>query len=560
MKIMKYILFVLISLGSVSNLQAENRERVYLQTDKQLYLVGESMWLKLTTTTQDGIPMVLSKVGYVELLDDKEVYQQEKIEIKGCIGSGRIEIPVDLPTGTYRLIAYTRYMLNEEASVFFEKQIGIVNPYQKITLRKTNEEGQPTHSISDQTVKNTVSLSTDKANYSVRASGIISLRNIPEDVVSLSVSVTGTDLVAFNVSSGIVDWINQLRKIANASFSGTILPEYEGHIISGKIIDVETGHPVVNKDVVPLLAVPGSDISLFGGKMDDEGNVSFVTGRMNGSSQVATAVSNPINDKQYRIDLQSPFVSHSSKSLEKLEIKPEYQESILKRSVGLQSLYAYSPEKLNQFIPISPFFQWKPDNSYVLEHYNRFSTMEDVVTEIVAFLKYRRIAGRRIFAISSEDGVGYAMGNTLVLIDGVPVMDHESIFTYNPEHVKQIDLYRSKFVFAGTYYNGMANFQTIKNDLADYKFDASTQLLNYKSPQPPAYFYAPDYQKAAVKAARLPDFRHTLLWNPDVKTNGEQSIDIPFVTSDYTGEFIVKIEGLTVAGKLVFAECKFTVE
>ena len=34
------------------------------------------------------------------------------------------------------------------------------------------------------------------------------------------------------------------------------------------------------------------------------------------------------------------------------------------------------------------------------------------------------------------------------------------------------------------------------------------------------------------KRSPVPDFRHTLLWRPDIRTNGESSISIPFTTSD----------------------------
>lgn len=115
---MKYsilsLILTLLFLGHGDLLAANDfRERIYVQTDKQVYLAGELLWLKLCVTDATGIPVSFSKVGYVELLDESTALVQAKIEIKEGIGEGWLELPALLPTGYYRLVAYTRYMRNE---------------------------------------------------------------------------------------------------------------------------------------------------------------------------------------------------------------------------------------------------------------------------------------------------------------------------------------------------------------------------------------------------------------------------------------------------------------
>lgn len=120
---MKYsilsLILTLLFLGHGDLLAANDfRERIYVQTDKQVYLAGELLWLKLCVTDATGIPVSFSKVGYVELLDESTALVQVKIEIKEGIGEGWLELPALLPTGYYRLVAYTRYMRNEGDTVF----------------------------------------------------------------------------------------------------------------------------------------------------------------------------------------------------------------------------------------------------------------------------------------------------------------------------------------------------------------------------------------------------------------------------------------------------------
>jgi hypothetical protein len=79
------------------------RERMYVSTDKDNYLSGEIVWMKLITTDEAGVPLVFSKVGYVELVGENESHARERIEITDGAGEGTLVLPSALPTGWYRL-------------------------------------------------------------------------------------------------------------------------------------------------------------------------------------------------------------------------------------------------------------------------------------------------------------------------------------------------------------------------------------------------------------------------------------------------------------------------
>ena len=68
------------------------------------------------------------------------------------------------------------------------------------------------------------------------------------------------------------------------------------------------------------------------------------------------------------------------------------------------------------------------------------------------------------------------------------------------------------------------------------------------------------YRTEAEKRSPVPDFRHPLLWRPDIRTNGESSKSIPFTTSDMTGDFTITIEVLTQTGEALYATEQFQVK
>lgn len=104
-------------------------EKLFVHTDKEFYLTGELCWFKCYVVS--GLthkPLSVSKVAYVELLDTaNKPLLQAKIAVDSGSGSGSLYLPFSLPSGTYTLRAYTRWMKNSPAAYFFSKSLTVVN-------------------------------------------------------------------------------------------------------------------------------------------------------------------------------------------------------------------------------------------------------------------------------------------------------------------------------------------------------------------------------------------------------------------------------------------------
>ncbi|GAB2973169.1 Plug domain-containing protein [Mucilaginibacter puniceus] len=106
------------------------QEKMYLHTDKNFYLTGEILWLKIYNVDAGlNTPLNISKVAYVDVLDEaNNAVLQAKISLDKGTGNGSFYIPVTLKNGNYKLRAYTNWMKNFGPDVFFEKVITLVNP------------------------------------------------------------------------------------------------------------------------------------------------------------------------------------------------------------------------------------------------------------------------------------------------------------------------------------------------------------------------------------------------------------------------------------------------
>lgn len=73
-------------------------------------------------------------------------------------------------------------------------------------------------------------------------------------------------------------------------------------------------------------------------------------------------------------------------------------------------------------------------------------------------------------------------------------------------------------------------------------------------------FNSPDYTEGLMKDNRIPDFRNTLYWKPDLHTLKDGKAEISFYTSDESAEYTVVVEGISIDGKTGFSTASLTVK
>jgi hypothetical protein len=86
---------------------------------------------------------------------------------------------------------------------------------------------------------------------------------------------------------------------------------------------------------------------------------------------------------------------------------------------------------------------------------------------------------------------------------------------------------------------------THKGNLSGLRLEENATLLAYEFPQKGIVFPEKVYETEEQKASRMPDFRHTLYWNPNLN---QESGSIDFYTSDMKGTYIATLKGWTIKG------------
>lgn len=130
---MKKLIFIILLVSCGSGLSAQInsvREEAFLHLNSNYLLSGETLYFSgYVNEYNNGQPSKLSKILYVELIgaNDQLIFQQ-KLFIENGRASGDFFIPTLVSTGTYQLVAYTRWMRNFDS--YFHTPITIVNPFE----------------------------------------------------------------------------------------------------------------------------------------------------------------------------------------------------------------------------------------------------------------------------------------------------------------------------------------------------------------------------------------------------------------------------------------------
>jgi hypothetical protein len=116
------------------------REKIFVHTDKDFYIAGEILWFKLYDVSADSLkPLDLSNVAYVEILNaNQKPVLQATVALNDGSGNGSFYLTSSLTSGNYIFRAYTNWMKNFDADLFFQKNITIVNTLTPLAQHATD--------------------------------------------------------------------------------------------------------------------------------------------------------------------------------------------------------------------------------------------------------------------------------------------------------------------------------------------------------------------------------------------------------------------------------------
>ncbi|MCG2614000.1 hypothetical protein LZZ85_06895 [Terrimonas sp. NA20] len=341
--------------------------------------------------------------------------------------------------------------------------------------------------------------------------------------------------------------------------------ELKGHTITARVIDNWNNMP--KPGVLCALSTPSSPFGFYTATSDKNGIVRFIVENYYGPGSIVIKAHNSSPSSSCKFELVNPFgvVANIDSLSPGLVLDEADSTSLIARSIAMQVRNTFQFDQLNEFqIPSRsdtfPFFG-KPEFSYLLDDYTRFSTIEEVLREYVTSIMVSLKDSKLKLSIFDEKTKAFYSDGTLVLLDGVPLNDVNQIFNYDAYKVKKIDVVPRRYRYGGTIYNGIVSFETYKAQFDAIELDPSAFTVDYEGLQLKRTFHSPVYMPDEKGDPRIPDYRTTLLWQPylELKSNGIGKM-IDSYSSDFPGTYEIVINGATTGGEPLQKVVKFEVK
>ncbi len=538
-------------------------ESIYLHQNSTMLMSGEYLFYKVyCLNNQTGTFSDLSKVAYVELVgkDGKPVFSH-KVRLKNGAGAGDFFVPTTVPSGNYKLVAFTQWMRNLGVDSFFQNDIVLINPFQ-------NNQG------------GLMKMASDSTEVAVKALRSEAQKTTPDSELRLEINpqTSGNrDRMELSVSQVPSDWHGNyslsVRKISEKlhgperktavafedSFkgreesvrvnpgTGMQLPELRGELVTGTVFSVETGETVPNRRVA--LSIPGTNYLFKISSTKENGSFFFNVDESYANQQALVQVIGEDRD-QFRVELdafESP--DYSSLSFSDFVLDESMEDYILERSVENQIQNAYAENRVDSIMKIEdfpPFFH-TPSHEYYLDDYTRFPTIKETIIEVIEQASTRQRKGKQFIHVRVYDDDVETGLNSLLLIDGLFIQDHNTVIEAKAFKIKKISVINQQYLYGSEVFEGIIAMESYEGDFIESLPELKAKDTQLFRPELAKEYYQQDY-RYPQRFKRIPDYRSQLLWEPQFQLDGS-SKDLSFYTSDVKGSFEVILEGFNEKGK-----------
>jgi hypothetical protein len=559
------------------------KEKLHIFTDRNIYATGEKIFFRAVTQTDPGLKEInWSTVLYIELIDGgNKSSVQGKFKLDKWGASGYITVPSNLPSGNYYIRAYTKWMRNFSPYDYAYSVITVINPYSEETNDILNHEIKKDSTTDVNTGKlivlnNIIKCSTSRETYNKREKVKLVIKIPDEELISSGgycVSVIKSD--AINSKKYGLNLSN--FKVNDDPAEIKYWPEIQGLSLSGSINKKGLNEPSAYPEV--HLSALGNNPYYIGYLTEQKGKFLFSLPdgheTRNFFIGVETKDADPIEiliDNDFSTDLTDlppiPFILSGEEKNIAREIMFNMQlEKAYKQRPDRQIADTITGDIIYDSITVPPditftpepvFFYGKPEITLKPDDYVKLPNLQEFFIELIPQASIIKRKERTSIVMKGYNP-DIAFYKPLILLDFVPVFNAENLLSLSPELISRIEVINSTYVRGNMCFGGIISVFSKKGDMAGIDLPENSYFFDFKTFEPQDEISFPDYSNSPANK-RIPDFRNTIYWNPDLQAKPGETVSCEFFTSDNSGEYIILVRGITEQGSILEGHCSFSVE
>lgn len=532
--------------------------KIYVHLAKTIHYPGEKVWLSAYLSEGNGNRLLSSQQPvYVQVYrPDGTLATQATLYTAKGRGFGYLQLAPDLPTGIYRLRAFTRSMYEADQAVHETKLI-VQRPQEARAPVLAAATGESVTWPAPLQV--TVQTEKDQFGPRERVRVRIKVKDLAKNPIAGTFSVAVVDTALTDAWANKVGILHAMPYLPEAIATA---PDTEpGVLLYGTVKHQKKGEPIANAQVILMVLDSANRNQSAVLQSDAEGRIALKGIDFSGKKEITYQ----INDKKGKnmanaIVEWQPFPPTETLPSLPFEWGPRRDAADNKVASYLadgdrQPMWVENAIALPE-ITVSDFdlrrdtvtdkvgqikLHTEPTFSIdFAKNPTRFARVEDMIAMLPGVMSLGNSDGGDISTFRIR-GVG--VGTPIFFIDGIPV---QSLGLLNPNDVVRIEVISG--ANAAIYgMNSTGGVIAIYTNRAPgklyYDGKASTKLEKLEGYQPDRPFYAPNYAEK-LPEHETPDRRRLLYWNPEVVTDEKGMAVLSFYTSDLPGAFRITVEGM----------------
>lgn len=554
-------------------------ERVYLHTDRNVYLAGENLFYALYL---QGNSNQMSKYAYLLLRDSHNgTITSARLEIVNRIAYGNLFLADTLTSGVYQIVCFTNWMRNEGEESFFTKEILIANRFDQELNTFKNATNAPL--LAPSAIKPSgfdsgngkLAIHLEKQIYLPREKITFSVesKEIPENSV-LKLSISISEMVPeLTVEPSISDYFNKMKMAIPAGdrpIQWSYYPEVEGPVLQGKVMHVwqsdttsSTNNRVIENGQTTfkvMVSTPDSNANMQFTTTDSTGSFALMLNRFYDGKELIIRVKEHVIAT---IEADNPFllITHFKPSgyfnvygLNNYLLRCEKIAHVNRTYSNAEPIFT-----VKEFLPAKtiPRIYYKP---YYVVHPSDFMELPDFIEisrELIPAFKVRKERSHYISNYINLQDQSYFNEEPAIFLDGVPIDDVNEIISLGSARINRIETLPVTRFYQDMSFPGILAVFTKNQFINGIQFNtpAIRYLAQWSRP-----FTIPKLYEPKSNDLHIPDIRQLLLWEPDVEIKKNEKREIVFYASDLRGNFSINIQGITAEGDPVSASAIITIQ
>jgi hypothetical protein len=357
-------------------------------------------------------------------------------------------------------------------------------------------------------------------------------------------TISNSGIIPFNFYNpgNIIMPTNQLDMV--------IMPENFGSIISGRVLSADYSQSISGARVLLSAVDRVTNLKYFQSLSD--GSFFFLLDNYHMGKDLYLSVLSSQNDANFKIITRSKFWK-SPFSIVPIITHPNIhryiEEAIFIRKVNTgynSELYQTIYFDKDPFNVNPPLLYGAPSHTLNISDYVEFDNFVELANEIVPNLRLKFENGEYSARVVNSASKSFFNEKPTFFLNGVNLVNLNQLVNFSSKNLDRIEIHSLPWVYGSIEFSGIISLFT-KSSSATFFPEPNYSFLKGISVQDNILVNQPYYQKDNKMETVKPDYRETLVWEPQTE-NIISSAKYTFFTSDLKGDYTIVLEGITSKG------------